>query len=81
MYTTREVSSTLLVEDVFEPELQRGLANKSETSNVLTFRIACIILFTPIVIIVFNIYIFKFNFYISCECISWFEEFNCLIAT
>ena len=25
MYATREVSSTLLVEDVFEPELQRGL--------------------------------------------------------
>ena len=53
-YEIREVSSTLLVEDVFEPELQRGLANKSETSNVLTSRIAHIILFTPIVIIMFD---------------------------
>ena len=57
MYATREVSSTLLVEDVFEPELQRGLANKSESSNVLSSRIAYIILFTPIVIIMFIFYI------------------------
>ena len=51
-YEIREVSSTLLVEDVFEPELQRGLANKSETSNVLTSLIAYIILYTPTVIII-----------------------------
>ena len=48
---------------MFEPELKRGLANKSETSNVLTSRIACIILFAPAVIVTFNFYIFMFNFF------------------
>ena len=67
MCVTREVSSTLLIEDVFEPELQRGLANKSETSNVLSSRIAYIILFTPIIIIIIHfiflclIFIFRVN--------------------
>ena len=37
MHATEEVSSTLIVEDVFEPELQRGPANNSDIRECTYF--------------------------------------------